>query len=92
MQDLAVRQAEVTGDIPALLLAAGYPEGADFLIRRNEMRVEVVAHLPIGQRARTERLRVVSGEIGIFKVAGDVEGECEFVILSRFVGRIRGSP
>ncbi len=73
VQNLAVRQTKVTSDIAALLLAVGNPESTDFLIRRSEMCVEIVAHLPIGQRVPTERLRVVSGEIGIFKIAGYME-------------------
>ena len=91
VQNLAARQAEITGDVTALLLAIGNPESADFLIRRNEKRVEVVAHFPVRQRAPTERLGIVSGEIGIFEVAGDVQKKRQFVVFARFPGGFCGS-
>ena len=91
MQHLAVWEAEVTRDITPLLSAVGDAEGADFLIRRNEKRVEVVAHVPVRQSVPTERLRVVSGEIRVFEVAGDVEKKRQFVVLPCFPGRFCGS-
>ena len=74
-----------------MFLAVGDAEGADFLIRRNEKRVEVVAHVPVRQSVPTERLSVVSGEIRIFEVARDMEKKREFVVLPCFPGRFRGS-
>jgi len=91
VQHLAVRCAEIAGHVAALLFRAGDAEGADFLIRRSEKRVEVVAHVPVRQSVPTERLSVVSGEIRIFEVARDMEKKRQFVVLPCFPGRFRRS-
>jgi len=72
-------------------LALRDAKGADFLIRRNEKRVEVVAHVPVCQSVPTERLSVVSGEIRILEVARDMEKKRQFVVLPCFPGRFRRS-
>ena len=69
VQDAAVRGAEVAGDVAALLLGAGEGEGADLLEGGHKGVVEVFADLGTGQGVHTERLGVVSGEAGFFKVA-----------------------
>ncbi len=87
VQYAALRRAEVTCDIAALLLSAVDRERADFLIRGDEVFVEVLAGFDIGQCVRTERLGVVSGETGVFKVAGDVHHEHQLVFVPGCLGR-----
>ncbi len=87
VQYAALRRAEVTGHVAALLLSAVDRERADFLIRGDEVVIEVLAGFGIGQCVRTERLGVVSGETGVFKVAGDVHHEHQLVFLPGCLGR-----
>ena len=69
MQHGAVGQAEVTGDVSALLLAVHNAKSANFLEGRDEVVVEVAAHFFIREGILTECLGVVSGEFGILKIA-----------------------
>ena len=56
--------------------------GADLLERGDEVGIEVLADLRIGQGVRTERLGVVSGEAGLLEIAGDVQEEHEFLLFA----------
>ncbi len=87
VQDAALRRAEVAGHIAALLLSAVDGERADFLIGSDEVVIEVLAGFGIGQCVRTERFGVVSGETGVFKVAGDVHHKHQFVFVPGYLGR-----
>jgi hypothetical protein len=90
VEHLAVRHAEITGDIAALLSSAGDAESSDFLKRGCEIAIEVLSNFKISQGVRTERLGVVSGETGIFEVAGNMEKKRQFVVLPCGRGRFRG--
>src|SRR5436189_190013 len=74
-QDAAVRGAEVRRHVAALLGLVDDLERADFLERRDEMLVDVLAHFGVVQGAHTERFGVVSGEARVFEVPGDVQHE-----------------
>ena len=87
VQHAPLRRAEVTGHVAALFLAAVDRESADLLIAGDEMVVQILADFGIGQCVRTERLGVVSGETRIFKVAGDVHHEQQFVLFQSQINR-----
>src|SRR5436190_1896342 len=73
VQHPAIRGTEVRSHVAALLLAVDDFEGADLLEGRDEILVEVLADLFVGQGVHTERLGVVSGDARVFEVPGDVQ-------------------
>src|SRR5436305_8506187 len=83
MQHPAVRGAEVRRHVAALLLLIDDLEGGDFLERRDEVFVEILADFRIVQCVHTERFGVVSGKARVFKMAGDVQHEDELFLLLR---------
>jgi len=91
VQHRAVGEAEIAGDVAACLLAVGYLECADLLERRDEMVVEVLADLVVGQCVRTERFGVVSGELGILQVSREVNEEEQFSLPDRQPGGFGGT-
>lgn len=86
VQHAPLRRAEIAGDVAALFACAVDGERTDFLIRRNEVNIEIFADFGVGQGVRTERFSVVSGEARVFKVAGNVHDEKQLVIAPRQVG------
>src|SRR5262249_40858127 len=73
VQHPAIRQAEITRHIAALLLAIVDAKRSDFLKRRDEVRFEVFADLIISQGVLTERLGVVSCETGVVEITGNMQ-------------------
>ena len=72
VQDLTRGGAEIRGDVASLLLPPVDPERGDFLEGRDEMPVQILPDLGLGQGALTERLGIVSGEPLIVEAPGDV--------------------
>ncbi len=90
MQHAAVWRGEIAGDIAPLLVSADLLEGSDLDVTRDKMLVDVLADLLLCQSVLTERLGIVSGEAGVFKVSRNVKREQELPLLGRAAsGRFR---
>src|ERR1041384_4400648 len=73
VEHAAVRGAEITGHVAALLLPADDLECRDFLERRHEVLVEELADFWVRKGVDTQRLGIVSGEERVFEMPADVE-------------------
>jgi hypothetical protein len=60
------------------------------LKRRYEMVVEVLTRFVLGQCVHPERFGVVSGELGVLKVAGDMEQVEQLIFAQCLPGRLGG--
>jgi hypothetical protein len=73
MQYLAPGRGEITADVATLFLARGELKRADLLERGDEILLQVLADVIIGEGLLTEGLGIVSGKLRIFEIARDVE-------------------
>jgi hypothetical protein len=89
VHDRTIGKAEIRGDIAADLLPIDDLERADLQIGADKILVDVIYHSAIGESVHTERISVVSGEAGIFQIAGQMDHEDHLLFVLGSQERLR---